>query len=311
MPSTRALRALGTTAVVAVDRPEVADEAERLLRETLDALDRTCSRFRGDSEVAALGRAAGAPVAVSPLLFDVLSIAVEVAHLTGGAVDPTVGGCLNALGYDRDFDLLGALDSRHAGATGARAPVAAPGWWTIRLDEDARTVRITAGASIDLGSTAKAFAADASASLIAATTGAGTIVSLGGDVAVAGAAPPGGWRVGIAESSSAVASAFDETLSLTHGALATSSPGVRTWGPEGSRHHIVDPRTGMCASRFWRVASAGAPTCVEANAVTTAALVLGELAPRELAGLGYAMRLVRHDGTIVTLNGWPPGGAAV
>ena len=313
-PATRFFRALGTSALVGVADPSAAEAAERLLRRTLDAFDLACSRFREDSEITALERAAGEPRVVGGLLFDALSIAIEVARLTDGAVDPTVGGCLRSLGYDRDFGLV-ALDeacappaSLRAGGAPARdrhgAPVPAPGWRTVELDASRRTVRIDPGTVLDLGSTAKAFAADAAAALIAATTGSGTIVSLGGDVAVAGAAPGTGWSVGLATSSSATGADVQTTLTMGAGGLASSSAGVRAWGPGGSLHHIVDPRTGACAPVCWSLASAAAPTCVEANAATTAALVWGEEAPEMLSRLGYPARLVRDDGEVLTLNGW-------
>lgn len=319
-PATRAFRALGTSAVVAVVEPDAADTAERLLRQTLLAFDRACSRFREDSEIMAIARSEGSPVRVSGLLFDALSIALEVARLTSGAVDPTVGGCLRDLGYDRDFGLLVAssADPKARGASVTsdnpaapdrhRSTSPAPGWWTVELDPDLRTVRVPRGTLLDLGSCAKAFAADASASLIASVTGSGTVVSLGGDVAAAGTPPADGWKVAIAESFDAPFDRAQARVVLEHGGLASSSPGVRTWGPNGTRHHIVDPRTGDCALAHWDLVSALAPTCVEANAVTTAALVWGAGAVKKLLELGYPVRLSARDGEPVLLNGWSDAG---
>ena len=73
-------------------------------------------------------------------------------------------------------------------------------------------------------------------------------------------------------------------------------------------HHIVDPRTGLPASVVWRTASATGPTCVAANAASTAAIVLGEDAVAWLRRHGFPARLVALNGTVLHLGGWPDDG---
>src|SRR5207249_5328288 len=78
-----------------------------------------------------------------------------------------------------------------------------PGWRSVELDPLARTVRIAPGVELDLGSTGKALAADlAAAAALRESGAAGVLVGLGGDIAVAGKPPSGGWRVLAAENSS-------------------------------------------------------------------------------------------------------------
>jgi FAD:protein FMN transferase len=298
---TRTIRSIGTTAVVAVTHPASADQAEAILVAELNALDQACSRFRGDSEIWTLYRAAGKPVVVSELLFDVVRTACEVAVQTQGAVDPTVGRCLEQLGYDRDFDLLD--DNRSP--LGA-APRPAPGWWTVDLDEEKRTVAVPPGARLDVGASAKALAADRIATLVSERAHTGALVSIGGDVAVAGPAPEGGWPVGIAVDSSTPLPAVDVVVAIDRGGLASSSPEVRAWHRGGRHlHHIVDPATGDCVPPYWQLVSVTAPTCVEANALSTAAVVWGADAVTRLAQYRQPVRLVRQDGEVLTLNGWP------
>lgn len=297
----RSFRAIGTTAVVAVTDRMAAGTAESLLRAELQALDEACSRFRPDAELAAVQRRAGTAVPVSDLLFDVLTTACDVARLTDGAVDPTVGRSLEALGYDRDFALIG----RGGGLWDGR-PWPAPGWRTIELDHGRRTVCLPPGVHVDVGSSAKAFAADRAAWRIAGETGAGVVVSLGGDVATAGPPPDGGWPVGIARDCAATVHAVDQVITVFDGGVASSSPGVRSWRHgHRTRHHIVDPRTGACAPDTWSLVSVLAPTCVDANALSTAAVVWGPAAVDRLAKAGFPARLVRADGEVVTLHGWP------
>jgi len=298
---TRSFRALGTTVDVVVTEPDAADDAAALLRAELDAVDRACSRFRPDAELWALTGAEGRPVAVSELLYEAVGVACDVAERTGGAVDPTVGRAVEALGYDRDF--AGVAPTGDPLAVVPRRP---PGWWRIELDPARRTVRVPPGTLVDLGASAKAWAADRSAARIASAVGGGVLVNLGGDVAVAGPAPEGGWPVGIAPDSSTPAAAVREVVAVDAGGLASSSTAVRAWRRGARRlHHIVDPRTGDVAAPCWSLVSATGASCVDANAATTAAVVWGPDAPARIEALDQAARLVRDDGAVIRVGGWP------
>ena len=301
----RSFQAIGTTASVVVQDPTAADDAEDLLRSELEAIDVACSRFRPDSELQMLHTQAGRPVAVGGLLFEALLVSCDVAARTGGAVDPTVGNAIAALGYDAD---LNEVRARRPSDDVASPPAlgAVVGYAHVQLNPDDRTVRIPRGVRLDLGSTAKALAADRAATSIAGAVGGGVLVSLGGDVAVAGPPPPGGWAVGIAPESAAPADQLHQVVAITHGGLASSAPAARTWH-SGRRevHHIVDPRTGDCAEPYWSLVSATGTSCVDANMVTTASHVWGAQALDRLRGFGQSARLVRLDGAVFSVNGWP------
>ena len=299
--TTRSFRAIGTTATVVVQEPEAADAAERILADELESIDLACSRFREDSELQMLHASAGRPVRVGALLFDALTVALDAAERTSGAVDPTIGNAIAALGYDADLEVVQARPPAPPRALG---PVA--GYRHVQLHPATRAVRIPRGVRLDLGSTAKALAADRAASRIAHEIGSGALVSLGGDVAVAGTAPPGGWAVGIARESSTPAGLVEQVVAITHGGLASSATSVRAWSV-GDRqvHHILDPRTGDCVAPYWVLVSATGLSCVKANIVTTAAVVWGEQALDKLAGFEQSLRLVRYDGQVFSVNGWP------
>ena len=298
---TRSFRAIGTTATVVVQNAGVADEAVRLLAQELEEIDLACSRFRPDSELQAVHACSGATVQVSALLFEALRVAVDAAQRTDGAVDPTIGNAIAALGYDADLEEVQARPPAPPRALGTVA-----GYAHVQLNPADRTIRIPRGVRLDLGSTAKALAADRAATRIARAVGSGVLVSLGGDVAVAGGSPPGGWAVGIARESSVPARQVDQVVAITRGGLASSATGVRAW-ENGDRevHHILDPRTGDSAAPYWVLVSATGASCVDANVVTTAAIVWGPEALERLAGFDTSVRLVRADGEIFSINGWP------
>ncbi len=106
--------ALGSTAVVGVSEPAALAPARAAVERVVAEIDRAASRFREDSELTAVNAAAGEAVRVSPLMLDAVEAALRAAALTDGDVDPTVGSAVIALGYDRDFELLGDASADHA-----------------------------------------------------------------------------------------------------------------------------------------------------------------------------------------------------
>jgi thiamine biosynthesis lipoprotein len=284
----------GTVARIVVTDPRRLSDATELVRGELAAVDAACSRFREDSEIRYACQAAGRPVQVSPLLAELVDAALRAAAETGGDVDPTVGAALCGLGYDRDF----------AAITGRRVAAAVrvfetPDWRSVRLRGGELTVPV--GVQLDLGATAKAVAADRAAALVAERLSSGVLVALGGDIATAGPAPDGGWRVLVRDRPGDPQC----TVLLPAGAaLATSSTAARTWGRPGELlHHIVDPRTGFPAPRVWRTVSVAANSCLRANTLTTAAIVRGAGAV-DLLGRAPS-RLVTPALDVLRLGGWP------
>ncbi|HSZ40606.1 MAG TPA: FAD:protein FMN transferase [Trebonia sp.] len=279
------------------------DDARHMLEADLAKVDQACSRFRPDSELSSLPRD-GRPVTIGPLLAEAIGAALRAAALTDGDVDPTVGGALTSLGYDRDFARIPpeapALEPRLS----ARV---IPGWRNVRLG--GRVLSLPPGTSLDLGATAKAWAADRSAARIARRLGQGVLVSLGGDIAVAGPAPAGGWTIRVQDVTGDPDDDPDgpyAVVAIRDGGLATSSTAVRRWRRGGNvLHHILDPRTGSPADTVWRTASVAAGTCADANAASTAAVIRSRQAPSWLASHGLAARLVDASGLVLTVGGWP------
>jgi thiamine biosynthesis lipoprotein len=253
----------------------------------------------------ALNAASGAPVVVGPLLLEAVAASLRAARLTDGDVDPTIGRALIALGYDRDFS---ALERPRRGVAKRLAFTDVAGWRTVRLDEQARTIRLPRGVRLDLGATAKALAADRAAARAADACGCEVLVSLGGDIAMAGA-PPGGWRVRVTDDHRGGEEAPGQWIALHGGGLATSSVTTRSWQmPWGPAHHLIDPRTGRPTGGPWRTVTVAAASCLDANAASTAAIVRGDRAPQWLCSLSLPSRLVGHDGRVRHLAGWPTAG---
>ena len=294
--------ALGTTTTICVADEAGLDAAHDVVQRELEEVDRACSRFRPDSELTRLNEHAGEEVEVGERLFDELVLALDAAAATGGLVDPTIGRTLRLTGYDKTFELVRLRDADGFSASFA----AVPGWRTVELDHELRAVRVRGDVELDLGATAKASAADRAARAGAEAAGCGVLVSLGGDVAVAGAAPAGGWPIRLADDAAAPLDEPGPVVSIREGGLATSSTTVRRWRAGSvACHHIVDPRTGRPAATPWRTVTVTGASCAEANVVATASVVLGEDAPAWLESRGFAARLVRESGSVVRTGGWP------
>jgi len=294
--------AFGTVAVVAATDASRLDAAVAAVARVVEEFDRACSRFRPDSELSRLNACAGDAARVGPLLLEAVSAALRGARLTAGDVDPTVGGALIALGYDRSFDEM-------TPPVRSRPLASVPGWRTVQVDLSASTVRLAPGVSLDLGATAKALAADHAAAAAREAAGCGVLVSFGGDLAFGGAAPSGGWRVRVTDDHRAGVDAPGQWITVWGGGLATSSTFVRRWETDaGVAHHLVDPSTGGSVDSLWRTVSVCAASCLDANIASTAAIVRGSRAVGWLEGLGLPSRLVRVDGTACHVAGWPSAG---
>lgn len=306
-PAATTFHAIGTTNRIHVTDTATLLPATTIAREHLAELDAAASRFRPDSEVSDVARLAAhksVRTPVSPLLADYLRAAIRGARITDGLVDFTVGAALVAAGYDLDLDVVRGRTEPFrlsADALSRAGQSSVPGWQAVTLD-GLDVLTCPAGTLIDLGATAKAHAADVIARRLHAALPGGFLVNLGGDIASSGTLPPGGWRIGVEAADGRVR----QVVALTGQAIATSSTQLRTWQTEaGPAHHIIDPRTGRPAEAVWAQVTCVAADALEANAATTAAVVLGADAPAWLSDNGIPARLDHRDGTVATTPGWP------
>lgn len=294
-------RALGGSYRLAVTRPDRLDAARAALEAHLRDIDLAASRFREDSELSRLNARAGGEVRVGRLLARAIDEALRAARLTDGAVDPTVGRAVRVAGYDRDFGSVAP-----SGEPLRVAVERVPGWRAVQFERSSGTVIIPRGVELDLGATAKALAADLGAAAALEAAGGGVLVSLGGDMAVAGEAPAGGWPIQVSEDSATPIRPGEETVAITSGGVATSSTTVRRWTRGGVElHHIIDPETGLPAAGAWRSVTVLAVTCVDANIASTAAIVKGDRAIAWLSEHRLPARLVDREGRVARVAGWP------
>ncbi|ARJ07606.1 FAD:protein FMN transferase [Cnuibacter physcomitrellae] len=282
-------RAWSTDVEVTVTAPALLEDATRLCRAVMDSVDAACSRYRPDSELSRFTRSGSATTPVSRQLADLLSDALAAADMTGGLVDPT-------LGYR-----LSQLDGPSLGVSAALArPVR-------RTDITLENGILTAppGTAFDLGAIGKASASERAVAAIAAHLGpgVGVLVGIGGDIASTIEHPDGGWQVLVQDKPGDPA----DQVALTVGAaLATSSTQHRRYRVGADLvSHILDPRSLQPVQSPWRTVTCAAVSCVEANAYSTAAVILGHEAVPWLAARYVPARLVDQHYRVTTTEGWP------
>lgn len=261
--------------------PTAMAAALPVVREVIDAVDRTCSTYRDDSDISRVNNHAGRWVEVDPLFTAILSQSLQLCAETSGRMDPTVG--TRTLSHAGTGVHVNSADYRQVQLRGSRVRV--PEW--MRLD---------------LGAIAKAWCADAAAARATQATGDGVLVGLLGDIATAGPAPADGWAVICGDDHRDPQHGPSASVRITDGGLATSSTRVR---PTAAGAHILDPATLRPILGPWRTVTVAAATCAQANAAATAALVMGQAAPAWLTSRRLPARLVRADDFVQLTGGWP------
>jgi thiamine biosynthesis lipoprotein len=253
---------MGTLVTIQVVRPgadAAIDRAFGWFRE----IEARCSRFDERSELVQLTARVGEPVPASPVLFEAVRFALSVAEETGGAFDPTVGRRMEAHGFNRED------------RTGRTVSTPVPlnddvSYRDVDLDAGSHTITFRRPLLLDLGAVAKGLAVDAAARELEGFQD--FAIDAGGDLYLGGRNPDGvPWSVGIRHPRND--RELIDSLRVSDKAVCTSGDYERVM-PGRQQHHILDPRTGVSPATVASV-TVVAPTALAADALATAAFVLG------------------------------------
>src|SRR5262249_8727663 len=158
------------------------------------------------------------------MLFETVAIALEVARLSRGAFDPTIGAAQQRRGFDRNYI---------TGQQLATAAVTGGAYRDVRLDRRQRTITLRRPLLLDLGAVAKGFAIDLAALELAAFER--FAVEAGGDLFVGGAdEAASSWRVGIQD---ARGDGLLGTLTVRNRGICTSG-GYERRSRTDDEHHL-------------------------------------------------------------------------
>jgi FAD:protein FMN transferase len=250
-------------------------------------IEARCTRFDPASELMQLTAQVGVPVPVSAVLFECVQFALQVAEETQGAFDPTVGHQMETRGFNREHR-TGAIIR-----TGI-APEKDVTYRDVQLDAGRKTVQLDRPLILDVGAVAKGLAIDLAARELQPFQDFS--IDAGGDLYLGGSNPEGAaWRVGIRHPRRDNAVIYE---------LQASNQAVCTSGDYERGRHILDPRTGEPADSA-ASATVAAPTAMLADALSTAAFVLG---PGDgialLERMGVDGFIVSPDLQIHETHGW-------
>ena len=253
---------MGSDIVVVVDGPDhLLAEARR----RIDGLEHAWSRFLPDSDISKLNRSADW-VDVSTDTLTLIDHAVTAWRITGGTFDPTILSSLVANGY-------GESRSESPGRTTLSGPALrgpAPGPDHIEINRAASRARLPEGLGFDPGGMGKGLAADLVASELITSGATAVMLSVGGDVRVAGTAPTG-WIIAIEDPTDPAQTLAE--LKLIDGAVCTSSVRAKTWiKDDAPMHHLIDPSSGDPMASLIVSATVLAGEAWMAEALTKAAI---------------------------------------
>lgn len=301
---TRPLMGVAWTITLYAPDPSTGEQAIAAGFAEAERLERVLSDYDDQSELSRLSAAAPTPKAVNvgDDLWTVLDKAAEVHRLTSGAFDITVGPLTTLWRQSRRSGRLPRPDKLAA----ARDAVDGD---ALVLDPATRTARLMRpGMRLDPGGIGMGYAADRVLLTLANHGIESAMVDASGDVAVSGPPPTAaGWRIRL---QGIPGDDAEDVLVLAHAAVTTSGDASQFVEIDGRRYsHVVDPRTGLGVVGPAAV-TVVAPDCITADAVATAASVLGY---RDGAAAverfpGTAARFIWRDGETVNTavtSGWP------
>lgn len=270
----------------------VTSYSERTVEEGMERVwgafrhvEAVCSRFDPQSELRQLCRQIGTPVPVSPLLFEALHFAWEVAELTQGVFDPTVGQTMERRGFNRNYSTGQRIPCESGLGNTIEMLAADSGHSTsyrdVRLDDELRTVELLKPVVLDLGAVAKGLAIDLAKRELEPF--GHYMINAGGDLYVSGHNERDElWRVGVRHPLHKDQSVG--WMSLTNTAVCTSgsyerpmsqtSQTSQTSEREQKEHHLLNPLTSRSPDGALSC-TVIAPYAMMADAFSTAAFVLG------------------------------------
>ncbi len=226
--------ALGTNISMRLTDADALAPARANVERELAAIDLACSRFRDDSDLSRLNARAGRAVRTSPLLIEALELALRARpadrrrrrpdgrpRARARGIRPGLASAEQAARHPGRTSTAGwcagwRAERRRACEATARGPGPSAALVAEHHDRSRlrARVRVPPSTKLDLGATAKAWAADRAAQAAAQVARCGVLVSVGGDIATAGGCPPGGWQVRVTDDHRSDVSAPGQTISI-------------------------------------------------------------------------------------------------
>ena len=270
----------------------------------INAMDDMLDPDNEGSYTSLINNAEGKDVIVTPQVNEMLSTALNVYDLSGGALDLSVYPLYEAWGEFKDE--TGRIPSDDE-IKELRKNLGFGSTEITNFEGEANySVRMPAGTQISFGAVAKGCASNYAIDAMRKSGVTSGILSLGGNVQTLGTKPDGSnWIVAVEDPNDT--SSYVGTLSVGETAIITSGSYQRYFvGPDGMKyHHIIDPSTGRPADNDLVSVTIVCPDGTLADALSTAMFVLGENAALKYwrENGGFEMIMINKDNEIMCTTG--------
>ncbi|MCL2918126.1 FAD:protein FMN transferase [Shewanella litorisediminis] len=287
---------MGTTYHIKVVPSDTLPQSQLLQAEIDLALERVndqMSTYRPTSELSRFNQLPlEQGVEVSQDTIKVVREGIRLNELTGGALDITLGPLVNIWGFGPDKRPTKSPTEEEIAAAKART-----GIQNISI-EGTRLYKHNAHLYVDLSSIAKGYGVDVIAGLLDKYHTSGYLVEIGGELRIKGTKGDGSsWRVAV-EKPQAEGRAVSQVIEPGNMGMATSGDYRNYFEEDGKRFsHLIDPRTGYPIEHTLASVTVLHPSCMTADGLATAMMVLGTEASLELAKQqGLAIMLIEKQG---------------
>ncbi len=297
-PVSRTALIMGTLVEITIyDQPQQqANQAVNAAFAEMTRIEELMSRHVESSEVSQLSRARQA-LQVSQETADLIRAGQHIAHISDGAFDLTLGRLKELWAINSDHPYIPNQAEREQAIKNI-------GPDALQVTGQLVSKRDPA-LQVDLGGIAKGYAVDRAVNLLRKRGITSAAVNAGGDISLIGDHDGQPWRIGIQHPRQQ--GAVLTTLPIVNRAVVTSGDYERFFERDGVRyHHIFDPATGAPA-RLCQSVTVVADDAATADALATAAFVLGpkrglQLLEKEQSAEGL---IVASDGTLTKTSGLP------
>jgi thiamine biosynthesis lipoprotein len=253
-------------------RYEGTEDLHQAIKQKLQEVDNSLSMFNPNSVISHINR--NDSILTDSLFEAMYAEAHAISELSGGAFDITVAPLVNAWGFGRKTQ---DPKLKNVNVDSIQAFVGYKKICLLNHHIQKDDERIT----LDASAIAKGFACDVVADLLRQNGCENLLVDIGGEVVLQGVNTQGNpWRVGISkpkQDASGMENELQEVIESTSLCMATSGNYLQYSYVDGERRsHTIDPRTGYPVHHSLLSATVTASSCMRADALATACMVLGE-----------------------------------
>lgn len=255
-------------------RYEATEAQHEAIMQRLQEFDHSLSMFNAGSVISRINR--NDSVSTDALFEAMYAEAYAISKLSDGAFDITVRPLVNAWGFGNRSQEQGTR-SQDINVDSIKTFV---GYEKIRLS-DHRLIKDDERITLDASAIAKGYACDVVADLLREKGCENLLVDIGGEVVLQGVNDKGNaWRVGITRPTIDATGAekeLQEVIQSEKLCMATSGNYLQYYYVNGERRsHTIDPRTGYPVEHSLLSATVSASSCMRADALATACMVLGK-----------------------------------